>query len=139
MKWLSVATLVALAAGIAIGVYLGTPAGEGLRPAAEIVEGIGRLWLNALRMTVIPLIVALLVTGVASVADAAATGRMACRAVFVFGVLLVGVTTFAMLVFPAILAACLDEDYLAWTPEGRLRATDEGRMRLDALLPALLR
>ncbi len=105
MKWLSIATLVALAAGISIGVYLGSPAGEALRPAAEIVEGIGRLWLNALRMTVIPLIVALLVTGVASVADAASTGRIAGRAVLVFGVLLVGVTTFAALVFPALFAA----------------------------------
>lgn len=40
---------------------------------------------------------------------------------------------------PAMLAACLDEDYLVWTPEGRLAATWEGRLRLDALLPALLR
>lgn len=40
---------------------------------------------------------------------------------------------------PAMLAACLDEDYLLWTPEGRLAATWEGRLRLDALLPALLR
>ncbi|WP_149538913.1 radical SAM family heme chaperone HemW [Siccirubricoccus phaeus] len=40
---------------------------------------------------------------------------------------------------PAMLAACLDEDYLEWTEDGRLRATDEGRMRLDAMLPVLLR
>ena len=40
---------------------------------------------------------------------------------------------------PAILSACLEEDYLAWTPGGRLVATEEGRLRLDALLPALLR
>jgi putative oxygen-independent coproporphyrinogen III oxidase len=40
---------------------------------------------------------------------------------------------------PAMLAACLDEDYLEWTPTGRLRTTDEGRMRLDAMLPVLLR
>jgi oxygen-independent coproporphyrinogen-3 oxidase len=40
---------------------------------------------------------------------------------------------------PAMLAACLDEDYLEWTPAGRLRATAEGRMRLDAMLPVLLR
>ncbi|MCO6419775.1 radical SAM family heme chaperone HemW [Siccirubricoccus sp. KC 17139] len=40
---------------------------------------------------------------------------------------------------PAMLAACLDEGYLEWMEEGRLRATDEGRMRLDAMLPVLLR
>lgn len=40
---------------------------------------------------------------------------------------------------PAMLAACLEEGYVEWTPAARLRATDEGRLRLDALLPALLR
>jgi oxygen-independent coproporphyrinogen-3 oxidase len=46
---------------------------------------------------------------------------------------------FAATVDPAILAACLDEGYLEWRPDGRLAATFEGRLRLDALLPALLR
>lgn len=40
---------------------------------------------------------------------------------------------------PAMLAACLEEDYLRWTPEGRLAATREGRLRLDLMLPVLLR
>ena len=46
---------------------------------------------------------------------------------------------FEQTIDPAMLAALLDEAYLAWTPEGRLRATEEGIVRLDALLPALLR
>jgi oxygen-independent coproporphyrinogen-3 oxidase len=46
---------------------------------------------------------------------------------------------FGQAVDPAMLAALLDEDYLAWTAEGRLRATEEGVLRLDALLPVLLR
>lgn len=46
---------------------------------------------------------------------------------------------FAQAVDPAMLAALLDEDYLAWTEAGRLRATEEGILRLDALLPVLLR
>ena len=45
---------------------------------------------------------------------------------------------FAQTIDPAMLAACLDEDYLEWRGEN-LRTTDEGRLRLDALLPALLR
>lgn len=40
---------------------------------------------------------------------------------------------------PAMLAACLDEGYLEWLPDGRLAATWEGRIRLDLMLPALLR
>ncbi|WP_240046786.1 radical SAM family heme chaperone HemW [Paracraurococcus ruber] len=47
--------------------------------------------------------------------------------------------TLAEAVDPAMLAACLDEGYLEWTPGGRLLATAEGRMRLDAMLPVLLR
>jgi putative oxygen-independent coproporphyrinogen III oxidase len=39
---------------------------------------------------------------------------------------------------PAMLTACLDEGYLEWRGP-RLVATSEGRVRLDALLPALLR
>jgi oxygen-independent coproporphyrinogen-3 oxidase len=39
---------------------------------------------------------------------------------------------------PGTLARALEEGYLAWVG-GRLAATTEGRLRLDALLPALLR
>ena len=47
--------------------------------------------------------------------------------------------TLAESVDPAMLAACLDEGYLEWGETGRLVATEEGRMRLDAMLPVLLR
>ena len=51
--------------------------------------------------------------------------------------------TLAEAVDPAMLAACLEEGYLAWTEPGsgtgRLVATEEGRLRLDAMLPVLLR
>jgi oxygen-independent coproporphyrinogen-3 oxidase len=46
---------------------------------------------------------------------------------------------FAEAVEGPVLEACLAEGYLAWTQAGRLRATEEGRLRLDALLAALLR
>lgn len=46
---------------------------------------------------------------------------------------------FAEAVDPAMLAALMDEGYLEWRPDGRLAATWEGRLRLDALLPVLLR
>lgn len=46
---------------------------------------------------------------------------------------------FAETVDATMLAALLDEGYLAWSDAGRLRATQEGILRLDALLPVLLR
>ena len=39
----------------------------------------------------------------------------------------------------AMLAALEEEGYLAWQADGRLAATPDGRLRLDALLPVLLR
>ncbi len=40
-----------------------------------IAEPIGTAWLNALQMTIVPLVVSLLVTGVAATAEAACAGR----------------------------------------------------------------
>lgn len=86
---LSVRVLVALALGLGGGAALAAWGDPGLAGAIEPVEAIGGLWLNALRMTVVPLVFSLLVTGIASVADAAATGRLAARAIGLFSVLLV--------------------------------------------------
>ena len=93
---LSLRVLLALAAGLAAGAAAqtyGIPGGTG---TIALVEGLGQLWLNALRMTIIPLVFALLVTGFASIADAAATGRLALRAVVVFALLLVGATLYGI-------------------------------------------
>lgn len=45
-----------------------------------IAEPIGTMWLNGLRMTIVPLVVSLLVTGIASTASAAKAGGVAARA-----------------------------------------------------------
>ncbi|MDP1914123.1 dicarboxylate/amino acid:cation symporter [Brevundimonas sp.] len=93
---LSLRVLLALAAGLIAGAaaqMYGIPGGTG---TIALIEALGQLWLNALRMTIIPLVFALLVTGIASIADAAATGRLALRAVVVFALLLVGATVYGI-------------------------------------------
>lgn len=73
--------LVALVLGLAIGAGVAM-LGDGLRePMLQVSNMVGGLWLDALKMTVIPLIVALLVTGVAKGAEAARAGRIAGRSV----------------------------------------------------------
>ncbi|NJC41441.1 Na+/H+-dicarboxylate symporter [Brevundimonas alba] len=97
MSSLSLRVLVALVAGLLAGAAAqawGIPGGTG---TVAVVEGLGQLWLNALRMTIIPLVFALLVTGIASISDAAATGRLALKAVAVFAALLVGATLYGIL------------------------------------------
>ncbi|MFZ4686113.1 MAG: dicarboxylate/amino acid:cation symporter [Hyphomonadaceae bacterium] len=105
LKWLSVITLLALAAGVAVGAWGAASGDPNIVGMLTQVGHVGDLWLNLLRMTVIPLVFSLLVTGVASVADAASSGRVAARAIFVFGVLLVSATSFACVVFPLLLSA----------------------------------
>lgn len=90
--WVLVALLAGLFAGAAAEAW-GLPGGAG---TADLIGAIGTLWLNALKMTIIPLVFSLLVTGIASIADAAATGRMALKALMVFAILLLGATVYAI-------------------------------------------
>ncbi|HEY0925349.1 dicarboxylate/amino acid:cation symporter [Brevundimonas sp.] len=91
--WVMIALLAGLFAGAAAQAW-GLPGGEG---TAAVIGSIGTLWLNALKMTIIPLVFGLLVTGVASIADAAATGRLALKALLVFGLMLTGAVIYAFL------------------------------------------
>lgn len=72
-------------AGLVLGLVAGIVAAAfapGLVPTTvAIAQPIGATWLNALQMTVVPLVFALLVTGVAATAEAAQAGRLAGRAV----------------------------------------------------------
>jgi Na+/H+-dicarboxylate symporter len=60
------------------------------------VAPIGTLWVNAIRMTVIPLVVSLLITGVASVSDISMIGRIGGRTMAVFLAMLAGATMLAI-------------------------------------------
>jgi Na+/H+-dicarboxylate symporter len=73
--------LAALVVGLLLGLFAGAwPAGS--RDAAlSVASFIGTLWLNGLKLTVIPLVVTLLVTGVARSAEAARAGKIAARSV----------------------------------------------------------
>ena len=71
--------LVALAAGLAIGIGISLSGSASLLALADDVAPLGTLWVNAIRMTVIPLVVSLLITGVASASDLSTIGRIGGR------------------------------------------------------------
>ncbi|HEX8231854.1 MAG TPA: dicarboxylate/amino acid:cation symporter [Caulobacteraceae bacterium] len=104
LRSLSVQVLIALALGLAIGAAVAAYGASGLKAGVEGVEAVGGLWLNSLRMTIIPLVFSLLVVGIASVTDAAATGRLAARALGWFAVLIVFASLYAMAAANGILA-----------------------------------
>lgn len=75
--------LLGLVTGLALGAAASAFDLPGLRSLAGAVEPLGTLWVNAIRMTVIPLVVSLLVTGIAS-ASTSTVGRLGGRAVLLF-------------------------------------------------------
>ncbi|HET8818087.1 MAG TPA: cation:dicarboxylase symporter family transporter [Xanthomonadaceae bacterium] len=96
--------LLALAGGALLGLLLAWFDPVLSERVADAVQPIGRLWLNALQMTVVPLVLALVVVGVNTASDAAASGRIARRAVLVFLAILSGASLYAMLAAPALLS-----------------------------------
>jgi proton glutamate symport protein len=90
--------LIALALGLAAGMIVARAAPQLVDPTAAFADPIGGLWLDALRMTIVPLIVSLLITGIAASAEAARASRLTARAV---------ITMMAVLWASAIMAALL--------------------------------
>lgn len=97
MKAISIFVLLALVAGLAVGALIRSSAPQ-LTEAADIASAFGGLWLNTLRMTVVPLVVSLLITAIASVADTAKTGGLVARAIGLFTLLLFFAATYSVLV-----------------------------------------
>ena len=96
-------TFGALVAGLVLGLLLGgTSAAD---PVLSVTETIGSLWLRALQMTIIPLVAALLVTGIARMVETASAGAMARRTLLtIFAVLACG-TLLSAIVTPLLLEA----------------------------------
>ena len=69
-----------------------------------ITETVGALWLRGLQMTILPLVAALLVTGLLRMAETARAGAAARRTLLAFVAVLAGGTLFAALAMPALLA-----------------------------------
>ena len=96
LRSLSVRVVIALLLGLALGDAAAAFGGDGVKSVIGLIEAFGSLWLNALRMTVVPLIFAVMVTGIAGVADAAATGRLAVRALLLITFMMVFSAVFAL-------------------------------------------
>jgi len=94
----------ALMFGLGAGIASGAVGGAWVGRARAIVEPIGGMWLNALQMTIVPLIVSLLITGIAASAQAARASRLAMHALILFVVLLWTSSIMAAFLTPLILS-----------------------------------
>jgi Na+/H+-dicarboxylate symporter len=132
-----------LVSGAAVGFALARWTPEAVPAVEAIARPLGTLWLHALQMTVVPLVVSLLVVGVAQAADVAAGGRIARRALAWILVLATAAAVLAAIVAPRVFAACprggnlvaaLQSDSAAATP-AMPAADTPGFDRVIALVP----
>jgi proton glutamate symport protein len=119
--------LLALVIGLGAGIAAGRSGAAWVEPSAAIAEPIGGMWLNALQMTIVPLVISLIITGIAGAAEAAKASRLAARSLILFGGLLLASSIAAALLTPLFLnlvplpaesAASLREALVSATPPG---------------------
>lgn len=92
-------------AGLLGGLGIGTAlqGSDLLYRLVAVAEPAGTLWLRALQMTILPLVSALIFTGVVRTVAAASTGRMARRTLGLFALVLVAGAAFSALLTPLLL------------------------------------
>lgn len=105
MKRLSGAWLIlgGLLLGLAVGALLAAVAPALAPQVAAVADPIGGIWLDALRMTIVPLVFALLVQGVGVAAEAAEAGGVTARAMLVFALVLLTSALVGAIVYPLLL------------------------------------
>lgn len=92
----STRVLVALVAGLTLGLAVAASGNATLLNVVDAIAPAGTLWVNAIRMTVIPLVISLVVTGVASTTNVGAIGRIGGRTLIVFVLMLTAATVLAI-------------------------------------------
>lgn len=129
--------LLALGIGLSLGVAIAALHVSALTALVPVIEVPGTLWINAIRMTVIPLVVSLTIASVAGSDDAAKIGRIGALAVPVFAVLVVAGGILAMVVTPLALGGlAIPPDVAASLRAGAASVAGSGTA---AAMPTLVR
>src|SRR4051812_1669862 len=103
--------LLALVAGLVVGIIVGaTGSAPGFR-LLHIIAPIGTLWINTVRMTVVPLVIALLFTSIVGTERTSVIGREAVVALATFVAILALSAIIAWLLAPHLI------DDMRVTPE----------------------
>ncbi|MGQ0650018.1 MAG: dicarboxylate/amino acid:cation symporter [Gemmatimonadaceae bacterium] len=92
--------VLSLLVGFAVGAVLHTVSAPAAARVLAFADPVGTLWVNAIRMTVIPLVVSLLITGVTRSRSTAEVGRHGVRALLVFVTLLAGISAMTAILAP---------------------------------------
>ncbi len=127
----TVRVLVGLVLGLLLGILVSGSHGSWLPALPGVVEPFGLIFVSAIRMTVIPLVGASRIVGVASAGDAATIGRLGGRSILLFAVaVLIACADAALLSFPLLAQLHIDPAVAAML---RQRAAEGGRSAAEAV------
>lgn len=101
---LAVKVLLALVAGLSVGLGIAASGSASLAGVVGFVEPVGTLWVSAIRMTIVPLVVASLIVAVGSAPDPRTLGRVGVRAILLFFAFLSAAAIFGVLIAPPVVA-----------------------------------
>lgn len=101
---LTTKVLLALVAGFGVGLALAAWDAPSSQTLIRVIEPIGTVFINAIRMTVIPLVVGSLIVGVNAAPDPRAVGRIGARALVFFVVVVSAAAAAGVLIGPPLLA-----------------------------------
>ena len=122
--------LLGLAAGLAGGVWMAGASAPWVRAIPAWVEPAGTLFINAIRMTVVPLVVSSLILGVGSTRRPRDIGRVGVRAIVLFVVVLTLAAVFSLAIgYPLFNRLNID-------PQVAVRLREGAASRSPGLTPA---
>jgi proton glutamate symport protein len=101
---LALKVLIALVAGLALGLVIASSGSPTLAHLVPVIEPIGTLWVSAIRMTIIPLVVSSLIVGVGGAADPRTIGRLGVRTLIVFVTMVAVATVISLIAGPPLVA-----------------------------------
>jgi proton glutamate symport protein len=130
--------LIALVAGLLLGTLAAASGSGTLTHIATGIEPVGTMWINAIRMTVIPLVVALIVTGVAGQAETRRLGRLGAAAFAAFIVLLLGSGLLSAVLGPILLTGLSVPPDLAASLRAGAGQTMSGATQVPSLVQRLV-
>jgi proton glutamate symport protein len=101
---LTTRVLLALVAGFALGLVIAGSSNPTLGAIPGVLAPIGTIWVNALRMIVIPLVVSAVLMGVTSLPDLGTLGRIGGRGLVLCLIMLVVAAGYAVVVGPILMS-----------------------------------
>jgi proton glutamate symport protein len=131
---LTLKLLIGLLAGLFAGIAISLNPSPALLAIVDFIRPIGTIWVNAIRMTVIPLVVSSLIVGIAAAPDVRSVGRIGWRAIVVFVATVALAATFAAVVGQPLLGALdIDPATAATLRESGATATEASGASAEAL------